>query len=265
LQRGVGRASLPAAIAVCPPRTHPCTVAQSIRFGKVWAGSEPGRAWLLMLPVHLALVDDQSTRVPGVDRHPPVFRPCRPRGPPRRPGGCDPGRGVAAGLRRQAATRCCGSGSSWPTWAWPAGSATATTGSRGSHPDRPGRADRRRRPLRPRPGHPVRPLRHSLCGRPTQTVSAGQQLAAAGAPPAQGKALRLARATDALHQRLGRSPSTAGLAERLEVGEEEVLEALVSTAGSCRWTSTRWGPGSASPRCTSLACSDTPKPGCAPS
>ena len=46
------------------------------------------------------------------------------------------------------------------------------------------------------------------------------------------QALRLCRATDALHQRLGRSPTTRELAEQLEVREEEVLEALA--AGTSR-------------------------------
>jgi RNA polymerase sigma-B factor len=44
--------------------------------------------------------------------------------------------------------------------------------------------------------------------------------------PLKEQALRLARAADDLHQRLGRSPTTAELAEQLEVGEEEVLEAV---------------------------------------
>ena len=51
--------------------------------------------------------------------------------------------------------------------------------------------------------------------------------------PLKEQALRVARAADELHQRLGRSPTTAELAERLEVGEEEVLEALAA-AGSRR-------------------------------
>jgi RNA polymerase sigma-B factor len=40
--------------------------------------------------------------------------------------------------------------------------------------------------------------------------------------------LRLCRAADELHQRLGRSPTTSELAEQLEVREEEVLEALAA-------------------------------------
>jgi RNA polymerase sigma-B factor len=44
--------------------------------------------------------------------------------------------------------------------------------------------------------------------------------------PLKEQALRLARAADELHQRLGRSPTTAELAEQLELAEEEVLEAL---------------------------------------
>jgi RNA polymerase sigma-B factor len=51
--------------------------------------------------------------------------------------------------------------------------------------------------------------------------------------PLKEQALRLARAADELHQGLGRSPTTAELAERLEVGEEEVMEALAA-AGSRR-------------------------------
>jgi RNA polymerase sigma-B factor len=51
--------------------------------------------------------------------------------------------------------------------------------------------------------------------------------------PLKEQALRLCRAADELHQQLGRSPTTSELAERLEVGEEEVLEALAA-AGSRR-------------------------------
>jgi RNA polymerase sigma-B factor len=47
------------------------------------------------------------------------------------------------------------------------------------------------------------------------------------------QALRLSQAADELHQRLGRSPTSGELAEYLEVGEEEVLEALAA-AGSRR-------------------------------
>jgi RNA polymerase sigma-B factor len=49
--------------------------------------------------------------------------------------------------------------------------------------------------------------------------------------PLKERALRLCRAADELHQRLGRSPTTSELAEHLEVGEEEVLEGLAA-AGS---------------------------------
>jgi RNA polymerase sigma-B factor len=45
------------------------------------------------------------------------------------------------------------------------------------------------------------------------------------------QALRLCRAADALHQRLGRSPTTGELAEHLEVPEEEILEALAAVTG----------------------------------
>jgi RNA polymerase sigma-B factor len=51
--------------------------------------------------------------------------------------------------------------------------------------------------------------------------------------PRKEQALRLARASDELYQRLGRFPATGELAEQLEVDEEEVLEAL--TAVSSRW------------------------------
>ena len=46
------------------------------------------------------------------------------------------------------------------------------------------------------------------------------------------QALRLCRTADALHQRLGRAPTTGELAEQLGMGEEEVLEALA--AGTSR-------------------------------
>jgi RNA polymerase sigma-B factor len=45
------------------------------------------------------------------------------------------------------------------------------------------------------------------------------------------QALRLCRAADDLHQRLGRSPTTTELAEHLGVSEEDVLEGLAA-AGS---------------------------------
>jgi RNA polymerase sigma-B factor len=44
------------------------------------------------------------------------------------------------------------------------------------------------------------------------------------------QALRLCRAAEDLHQRLGRSPTTIELAEHLEVGEVEVLEALAAVS-----------------------------------
>jgi RNA polymerase sigma-B factor len=49
--------------------------------------------------------------------------------------------------------------------------------------------------------------------------------------PRKEQALRLARAADELHQRLGRSPTTSELAEHLELGEEEVLDGMAA-AGS---------------------------------
>jgi RNA polymerase sigma-B factor len=51
--------------------------------------------------------------------------------------------------------------------------------------------------------------------------------------PLKEQALRLAQAADELHQRMGRSPTSGELAEHLEIGEEEVLEAL-GAAGSRR-------------------------------
>jgi RNA polymerase sigma-B factor len=49
--------------------------------------------------------------------------------------------------------------------------------------------------------------------------------------PLKEQALRLCRAADELHQRLGRSPTTGELAEHLALDEEEVLEGLAA-AGS---------------------------------
>jgi RNA polymerase sigma-B factor len=46
--------------------------------------------------------------------------------------------------------------------------------------------------------------------------------------PLKEQALRLCRAADELHQRLGRSPTTSELAEHLGLDEEEVLEALAA-------------------------------------
>src|ERR671910_2383391 len=51
--------------------------------------------------------------------------------------------------------------------------------------------------------------------------------------PLKEQALRLCRAADELHQRWGRSPTTLELAEHLELGEEEVLGALMAV--SSRW------------------------------
>jgi RNA polymerase sigma-B factor len=51
--------------------------------------------------------------------------------------------------------------------------------------------------------------------------------------PLKEQALRLCRVADELHQRLGRPPTTLELAEYLEVGEKEVLEALAAV--SSRW------------------------------
>jgi RNA polymerase sigma-B factor len=48
--------------------------------------------------------------------------------------------------------------------------------------------------------------------------------------PLKEQALRLCRAADELHQRLGRSPTTLELAEYLELGQEEVLEALAAAS-----------------------------------
>jgi RNA polymerase sigma-B factor len=49
--------------------------------------------------------------------------------------------------------------------------------------------------------------------------------------PRKEQALRVCRAADELHQRLGRSPTTGELAEHLELDEEQVLEGLAA-AGS---------------------------------
>jgi RNA polymerase sigma-B factor len=46
--------------------------------------------------------------------------------------------------------------------------------------------------------------------------------------PRKEQALRLCRAADELHQRLGRSPTAGELAEHLELDEEEVLEGLAA-------------------------------------
>ena len=51
--------------------------------------------------------------------------------------------------------------------------------------------------------------------------------------PLKEQALRLCRVAEELHQRMGRSPTTGELAGHLEVGEEEVLEALMAV--SSRW------------------------------
>ena len=48
--------------------------------------------------------------------------------------------------------------------------------------------------------------------------------------PLKKQALRLCRAADELHQRLGRSPTVTELAECLDVGEEEALEGLAAVS-----------------------------------
>ena len=48
--------------------------------------------------------------------------------------------------------------------------------------------------------------------------------------PLKEQALRLSRAADELHQRLGRSPTTSELAEHLGMSEDEVLEGLAAAA-----------------------------------
>jgi DNA-directed RNA polymerase specialized sigma subunit len=40
----------------------------------------------------------------------------------------------------------------------------------------------------------------------------------------------MSRTADELHQHVGRSPTSSELAEHLEIGEEEVLEAPLGTA-----------------------------------
>jgi RNA polymerase sigma-B factor len=66
--------------------------------------------------------------------------------------------------------------------------------------------------------------------------------------PLKEQALRLARAADELHQRLGRSPTTAELADQQQLGEEEVLEALAA-AGSRRELSLDQPAGEDGDRC----------------
>ena len=51
--------------------------------------------------------------------------------------------------------------------------------------------------------------------------------------PLKERALRLCRAADELHQHLGRSPTPGELAEHLEVGEDEALEALAAVTSRC--------------------------------
>ena len=63
--------------------------------------------------------------------------------------------------------------------------------------------------------------------------------------PLKERALRLSRAAEELHQQLGRSPTTVELAEHLELGEEEGLEALV--AASSRQELSLDQPASADP------------------
>jgi hypothetical protein len=104
--------------------------------------------------VHLALVDDQCHEVRCVCHHPPASRPSGRSGCRTPPPAATPDRG---------------SGSSWPTSAWPTGWPAGSARAAG-----------------PRP---------RIC--------------------------------------LGRSPTSSELAEHLEVGEEEVLEALAA-AGSRR-------------------------------
>ena len=48
--------------------------------------------------------------------------------------------------------------------------------------------------------------------------------------PLKERALRLCRAADDLHQRLGRSPTVTELAECLDVGKDEVLEGLAAAS-----------------------------------
>jgi len=188
--------------------------------------SAQGRPPLLgCCPVHPALVDDQSNEVP-VTTIIPSF-PCGRRRPPRRPGRRDT---VEAWLQDYATSRDPSCGADHPGLpgrgrpAGPGGSATAA----GPAPrtwSRPlGRADRRRRPLRPRLRHPVRSLRGGLCGRRAEARhlrDTSWRLHVSR--PLKEQALRLCRAADELYQRLGRSPTTAELAEQLDMDEAEVL------------------------------------------
>src|SRR5215216_708196 len=82
--------------------------------------SAQGRPPLLgCCPVHPALVDDQSNEVPGDHHDPPASHAVVDV----RPGDQDAATTVEAWLQDYATSRdpSCGSGSSWPTWAWPTG------------------------------------------------------------------------------------------------------------------------------------------------
>src|SRR5215217_9148239 len=75
--------------------------------------------------------------------------------------------------------------------------------------------------------------------RQAQMPPARHQLAAPYCPAAQGTIPAAVPGSDELHQRLGRSPTTAELAEQLDMDEEEVLDGLAAGAAAmrCRWTS----------------------------
>jgi RNA polymerase sigma-B factor len=95
-------------------------------------------------------------------------------------------------------------------------------------PDRSGRGDRRHRPLRPRLQHPVRPYAVACVVGELKRHLRDTSWRLHIARPLKERSLRLCRAADELHQRLGRSPTTAELAEQLDMDEEEVLDGLAA-------------------------------------
>ena len=131
----------------------------------------------------------------------------------------------------------CASRSSWPTWAWPTGWPAATAQGRGTTPEdliQTARAgliaavDR----YDPTYGTPFVPYAVACVAGELKRYLRDTSWRLHVPRPRKEQALRLCRAADELHQRLGRSPTTLELAEHLEVGEEEVLEALAAVS-SC--------------------------------
>jgi hypothetical protein len=150
--------------------------------------SAQGRPPLLGCPVHPALADEQSNEVPGDHHHRPASHAVVDVAPATK----TPRPRSRRGYRTTppAATPSCGSGSSWPTWAWPTGwpggSATAAGPAprTWSRPIGPGRSPPSTATT-PATA-PVRPLRRGLCGRQAQMPPARHQLAAPYCPAAQG-------------------------------------------------------------------------------